>query len=225
MKKTASYLLAIALVISAFIGSIEYLCFNEKFYIHEYAKLNIEESTAMDHEDLLKATDVLLEYIKGERDDMVVYGEVDGKYQEIFNDKEKAHMVDVRSLYTNVNDVLYIAVAVFIVSLVYLLITKTKGLFKLLYQSYKNVLIGFLAVLIAIALMCFVDFNRFWNQFHKLFFTNDLWLLDPSKDIMIKMVPEDFFYDLILGIAAVFVILLVLIFLVLNFMKRRTKND
>lgn len=225
MKKTASYLLAIALVISAFIGSIEYLCFNEKFYIHEYAKLNIEESTGMDHEDLLKATDVLLEYIKGERDDMVVYGEVDGTYREIFNDKEKAHMVDVRSLYTNANTVLYIAVTVFIVSLVYLLITKTKALFKLIYQSFKNVLIGLGAVLTAIALMCFVDFNRFWNQFHKLFFTNDLWLLDPSKDIMIRMVPEDFFYDLILGIVAVFVILLVLIFLVLNFMKRRSKND
>jgi uncharacterized membrane protein len=33
-----------------------------------------------------------------------------------------------------------------------------------------------------------------------LFFNNDLWLLDPATDVMINMFPEEFFYDMAIGI-------------------------
>lgn len=37
--------------------------------------------------------------------------------------------------------------------------------------------------------------------FHKLFFDNDLWLLDPEKDMIINILVEPFFADMALKIA------------------------
>ena len=32
-------------------------------------------------------------------------------------------------------------------------------------------------------------------MFHHIFFDNDLWILDPSTDLLINIVPEPFFMD------------------------------
>ena len=38
-----------------------------------------------------------------------------------------------------------------------------------------------------------IDFDVLFTRFHHLLFTNDLWLLDPATDAMIRMLPEAFF--------------------------------
>ena len=39
------------------------------------------------------------------------------------------------------------------------------------------------------------DFSDFWTSIHLVSFDNDLWLLDPSKDRLVMLVPESFWYD------------------------------
>ena len=52
----------------------------------------------------------------------------------------------------------------------------------------------------ALAFYAFLDFNEFWTMFHHIFFRNDLWLLDPNTDVLIMMVPETFFFNLVFRI-------------------------
>lgn len=52
------------------------------------------------------------------------------------------------------------------------------------------------------------DFNGFWTTFHQLFFTNDLWLLNPATDLMINLFPEAFFSHLVIRILLWFLCLL-----------------
>ena len=59
----------------------------------------------------------------------------------------------------------------------------------------------FLLLFGLLALFAALDFNTFWTNFHRVFFTNDLWLLDPRTDILIQMVPGQFFFDLVMRIA------------------------
>jgi integral membrane protein (TIGR01906 family) len=40
-----------------------------------------------------------------------------------------------------------------------------------------------------------LDFGQLYTQFHFLAFTNELWLLDPTKDYLIMLIPEGFQYD------------------------------
>ena len=50
------------------------------------------------------------------------------------------------------------------------------------------------------AIWILADFTGFWTTFHQLFFTNDLWLLNPATDRMINLFPEAFFSHLVIRI-------------------------
>ena len=47
-------------------------------------------------------------------------------------------------------------------------------------------------ILLGIASYVFFDFDSAWTQFHEIVFANDFWLLDPSRDRLIQMYPEQF---------------------------------
>ena len=53
------------------------------------------------------------------------------------------------------------------------------------------VLFGFLGMWAA------TGFDDFWTHFHQLFFDNDLWLMDPATDFMIRICPAGLFEELI----------------------------
>ena len=55
-----------------------------------------------------------------------------------------------------------------------------------------------------------MDFNSFWINFHYIFFTNELFFLDPNKDILIQIVPERFIFDLVFIIVITIIFILVL---------------
>ena len=38
-----------------------------------------------------------------------------------------------------------------------------------------------------------IDFDGLFTAFHRLAFTNDGWLLDPRTDLLIRLMPTDFF--------------------------------
>ncbi len=42
-----------------------------------------------------------------------------------------------------------------------------------------------------------LNFDRLFLQFHLLSFANDFWLLDPTKDYLIMLFPEGFWFDAI----------------------------
>jgi hypothetical protein len=39
-------------------------------------------------------------------------------------------------------------------------------------------------------------FDSAWTEFHVFAFSNDLWQLDPSRDHLIQMFPEAFWFDI-----------------------------
>ena len=70
----------------------------------------------------------------------------------------------------------------------------------------------FLSILLILGLIISTDFTRYFILFHEIFFTNDLWMLDPTTDRLINMVPEGFFIDtarnigILYGIFVIFVL-------------------
>ncbi len=46
-----------------------------------------------------------------------------------------------------------------------------------------------------LGLIISTDFSKYFIVFHHIFFDNDLWILDPSVDMLINIVPEPFFMD------------------------------
>lgn len=197
----AAVLIAAALAIT----SIELCAFDRGFYANEYDKLKQDEAIGISKQDLYKATENLLQYTAGERENLNMHCVIKGVEREVFNDREKQHMVDVRALFLTARDtrnVFLIAAAALIIAG---LIFYRRGAVRSLLKCYSWTCGAFLFVIAALGVYAALDFTSFWTGFHQIFFTNDLWLLNENTDILIMMVPAQFFFDLVLRILILFI--------------------
>ena len=81
-----------------------------------------------------------------------------------------------------------------------------------------------IGVLLGIA-FSIVFYDVVLRIFHKLFFTNNLWIFNPETDYMIRMLPEGFFSDMVIRISEVFGAVLVVIWIVLFVIKNIIKSQ
>lgn len=89
-----------ALMIILLITSIEAVTYwTPGYYEKEYAKYGVLNDVHMEMDDLLDVTDEMMAYLRGSREDLHVPTIVDGQPREFFNDREIAHMEDVRGLF------------------------------------------------------------------------------------------------------------------------------
>jgi integral membrane protein (TIGR01906 family) len=206
-------LASVLLIVGLLIASIEMFAVNQGFFESEYAKLNTKDDIGVTQEDLSDMTKVLLDYTTGKAESLDMQKEIQGQMQEVFGEREKAHMVDVKALYLGARNLRTISLAGAVVLIVLAFILGRGRTLRTLCRSFLWVSLGFLIAVGALAAYAAIDFTNFWISFHHIFFAgNDLWLLDPSTDVLIQMVPEQFFSDLVARI----IIRFVSIFLTLN---------
>lgn len=211
-SKVAGVWIVLGSLVACLWGSIEFHAFHANYYKREYEKLNTAEQIGMSEEGLFEATDALLDYLKGKREDISCVQEVNGVEREVFDQRETAHMVDVLALYKNAKMACFVLIAFGVVSLllvIYFVKTNKIKIGQVLYDiqsGFRQVMLAFLIVVSGLVFYAIVDFTAFWTAFHKLFFNNDLWLLDPNVSIMINMFPEEFFFGMVMRIVITFII-------------------
>lgn len=194
-NRVLSFVASLCFIIVTIVTCIDYWSFQKEFYREEYIKYDNAKVIGVTQEDLDDVTHVLLDYILDNREDLVVEKEVFGVNREIFNEKEKLHMVDVKNLYLNAIKVRNVS---FCIMLICLLLLKFD--LKEIYKPFKSAFLFMVAFLLAISFYALIDFDHFWIQFHYIFFTNELFFLNPNTDILIMMVPGGFFTDLVFRI-------------------------
>lgn len=188
---------------------IQVFSFDENFYAAEYAKYGTAATVGVSEGELGDATAALLSYIQDKRGDIDLAVTMDGEARQYYNEREKAHMVDVKALYLSAVRLAAwgAAVAAGLFAACFLL-WKRKALPAVLDGVYKTSAV-ILAAFAALAVWAAVDFDGFWISFHRVFFTNDLWMLDPRTDLMIRMFSTGFFFDLVFRILAMFLGILI----------------
>ncbi|MGL4791793.1 MAG: TIGR01906 family membrane protein [Anaerotignaceae bacterium] len=217
--------LVVAITIITLFTAVDLVAFKDKmFYRNQYKSNNIYENVAITEDDLMFVTDVFIEYLTNERDDLYVLIEIDGEETEFFNQREKDHMVDVKNLIVSgihIRTYLIIFVCLIIFALKYF--KENVSLF--LAKSLKigiPVMVGISALIGAIISM---DFTKAFIIFHEIIFTNDLWLLDPATDRLISIVPEPFFMAIALRIVIIFAIAIAVMFIASIYIVKDNKNN
>ncbi len=190
MKKAVSVINAVSILVLFLVISIFLPTFNMGFYEKEYDKLNIAQSIGVSDEDLMRVTKHLTKYMVGFEKDLVVVANVGGVDREFFNDREKAHMVDVKNLFLFARNALIVA----ILALVYSVIHLKDPI--IIAKANLRCQIGFLAILIILTAIISRDFYNSFTVFHEIFFRNDLWQLNPETDLLLNIVPLQFFIDI-----------------------------
>lgn len=213
---------AICVTFIVLITSVEVVVYgNPGFFEKEYTKYNVLERVHMEMDDLLYVTDEMMDYLKGDREDLVVNTIVDGKEREFFNEKEKRHMVDVQNLFLGAME-LRLGAGILTVVLGAILLLKKQGLTLLrMLQWGIGMFIGSMA---ALAALIATDFTKYFTYFHLIFFDNDDWILNPKTDLLINIVPEGFFRDTAYTIAFLFLGICLLLFLGAAYLRKRAKK-
>lgn len=230
MKKRQSVIAVIAMVmfvVALLLTSFQIAIYGDseyKFYEREYEKYDVEDSLNMEMNDIMDVTDKMMAYLIGEREELSVMTNVDGEYQDFFNEQDRFHMEEVKNLFLGglkIRNILLIGTAV----LIMLLIFWKADLFQVLKKAYFIALGIFGGLTIVLGGLISMDFNRYFTIFHEIFFDNDLWIFDPDTDYMIRMLPEGFFFDFVIRIGSVFVISLIVFavffYLAARFGKRK----
>ena len=199
---TARIIFVICFPILLFTAAIG-IAFNSRWlYQYGFNKYDISAVTGISPAELNKAAGGLVRYWNsGEKYiDLTVLK--DGQPFTLFNEREIVHLKDVKALvWLDYRSLLFAGL--------YCLVYATFALWwrrpcfsrELAVASFAGSLasLGLLAVL---GVMALTDFNGFWWQFHIISFSNDFWLLDPSRDYLIMMFPEGFWFDSVLVVAS-----------------------
>lgn len=199
-------------------AAIQYGATDKSAFDKSFKALDSRAKVGLNEADFNAVEKQLIDYVGLKTETFSVPVTIDGKKIDFFNDKERAHMVDVRSLFV-LNDRVLKGALVLILTL-YLL-----GRYAL---KQRQVLIDGLAIsgafmmvfVLVIGILASQDFTAVFTKFHELFFTNDLWLLDPATDRMIVLLEEQFFLDMAVRIGQ-YTVLLAVIGTAVGFVGRR----
>lgn len=213
---------AICVTFVVLITSVEAVVyFDPGFFEKEYTKYNVLERVHMEMDDLLYVTDEMMDYLKGDREDLVVNTIVDGEEREFFNEKEKRHMVDVQGLFLSAMKLREGAALLALLCGAYLLLKEEGMVLLRMLQWGIGLFIGSMA---ALAALIATDFTKYFTYFHLIFFDNDDWILNPKTDLLINIVPEGFFRDAAYTIAFLFLGVCLLLWLAAFFLRKRAKK-
>lgn len=224
--RLCSIVIACCLFITLLISSAEYAIYaRPQFYAHTFQKYGVCEYADMELSEVLKVSNYLIAYLRGNEDSLAQFTAVVGGEERLFySEREILHMKDVRTLFIGA---LWIRRASILLGLLLLgiLIWKKQDFIRTFVRSIVGTFGALLSAAAVLALLISSNFSRAFTAFHKLFFSNSLWLLDPEEDWVIRLLPEEFFLSMCIAIAVTFTIsvlcVLVLCAAYLMFRKRR----
>lgn len=188
-------LLIVFLPLFILLTIFQHYSYNKDFYMQEFEKYNVENATGMNSQDLSNVTEKLISYLKGEENNLNIEASINGEIEEAFGEREKKHMVDVKNLFAKGQTLRKISFVTCLIAIFIIILTSKR---KNRDVSQSILLAGIAPIVLTIILFILVkiDFHKYFTYFHKIFFTNELWLLNPKTDVLIQMLPLEFFIDI-----------------------------
>lgn len=176
------FLLAVFCAISMFLNAAT----NGETYYEIQTSLGVD--AGIDDKTMRELDMLLARYLSGDAEAL--------EETELFNADEKAHMADVYSIFAALR---VIKNAAFALSALLLVLAYYKRKNYSHIQLRLGIVLGvmlFFLPFIAVGAWAAADFDAAFTWMHEMLFSNDLWLMDPRTDLMIRMLPEDFFMKL-----------------------------
>ena len=166
-----------------------------RLYRHGFDKYDIARVTGIQRDGLIAAARQIRGYFNSTGEPLEIRAEVFGEESQLFNDQETVHMRDVKRL-------IWGNYGVGAAAAVYLLGFAGVGFF-ILRRAFIPIISrcllwgsGLTLALVAlVGLIAVVGFDSLFLFFHRVSFSNDLWMLDPGRDYLVIMFPQGFWFD------------------------------
>ena len=195
-------------------------------YSYGFDQYEIPRRTGIERAELISAGKQIRDYFNNSEEFLSVRVVLRGILaQNLYNEREVLHMRDVKTLVQGVYRVSEITG-------LYLLAVVVGG-FALWGRGFtpsSTRLIAWggwvtITLLILVGLAMTVGFDRLFLAFHLISFTNDLWQLDPSRDYLIAMFPEMFFFSATILIVISVALLAASLVVISWILRKRLRSD
>ena len=152
------------------------------------------EETGLPAAEYGPVAEMITDYLNGGNDPFQHIFTANGTEYASFNQKEQQHMADVQDLFRLCRFVAWLGWGV-------VLFGGLAARRKLAWRTFRRTLLAILAAVGVVIFLACIDFDSLFILFHRIAFTNDLWLLNPSTDLLIRLMPIEFFisYAAIIG--------------------------
>ena len=209
LRVTAGVVNAVCLMLLILYFSVQLPTFSPWFYSYEYEKNGTYEVVNMEKDDLMAVTTHMIDYMRGKEAKLNVETRVSGEERLFFSETEVLHMEDVRGLFDMGRLIRNVSAVLFIATTVFLVWQKRKGILTML-KCWRAAVLSMLAAGVGLSVLIALGFDRAFIVFHEIFFSNDLWLLDPA-DLLVNIVPTPFFMDIAMFIGVTFALVLAVV--------------
>jgi integral membrane protein (TIGR01906 family) len=190
---TAKWLFILCLPILLLTASIGWAVNSLWLYKYGFDKYNVTQTTGLADSELAKSAIGLISYFNSGEDYISLTVIKDGEPFVPFNEKEVIHLKDVKGL-------IWLDYWVLFGTLIYALGYALVSIFW--WKDWRRLAWGVvggggitLVLMLALGLGTLLGFDQLFWQFHILSFANELWQLDPTKDYLIMLFPQGFWYD------------------------------
>ncbi|SHK02911.1 TIGR01906 family membrane protein [Tepidibacter formicigenes] len=211
MKKAIYYSFGFLLFLIILLNTAQFYSLNNFFYFSEYDKNNVYKNVKYSKEDIKNITYNLTNYLSNSDKKL--------DYKKVFGIKEIKHMKDVKILF-NLGLTIKNLITVVVITIV---ILSFKDYKNLLYFTNKSLIIVNIFFLFICSLISLSYYNSF-TLFHKIFFSNDLWLLNPKESIIINLLPLEFFKHISMYIFITNLIINSIIIILLTYINKKIKK-
>ena len=140
----------------------------------------------------------IAEYLDGKNDAILVPSSDNPQVMiPAFSEKENLHMQDVRGIVSFLKGMRWIGggLVIAVIAGLYLFSSKEKknSLLAQILEGFAWGAIALLGIIAALVVWGLINFDGLFWFFHQIAFTNDLWLLNPATDLLVALMPIEFF--------------------------------
>ena len=159
----------------------------------QYAQTSHLNVPASRYGDFAKA---IAQYLDGKAEAVQVKNAESDAVENAFSDKENAHLSDVRGIVKGLKIIRWAGGGLVIGLLAWLYIKNKAQPAQFLQDAVRGFALSALFLLLittVLAIWGAVNFDGLFVTLHKVLFTNNLWLLNPSTDLLMALMPLSFF--------------------------------
>lgn len=176
-------------------SSVSWAFNSPSLYNDGFEKYSISRISGITDADLRLVGADIRHYINSGDEPLVVTTRIFGEKRDLFNNREISHMKDVKQLVRGVY-VSALVSAAYLAAMIVVGFSWQKARFVPALAKHLTWGGGLTLILMVVfGTAALVGFDGVFLKFHQLSFANDLWQLDPRTDYLVRIFPQDFWFD------------------------------
>ena len=195
----AGALAALSVLLFGLTGIIRLLAGDGAGMAADMLRLAPPEHTGLPAEEYPAVAEMLTGYLTDRIAEFQYFREAGEEKISAFHSYEAAHMADCRGLIRLDSAVCLASLATAAACLVWTgCAGRNRGcaVWRAFFRGAERSLLTLAALVLGLLLWAVLDFEGLFITFHRVAFRNDLWLLNPRTDLLIRLMPETLFIHL-----------------------------